>query len=514
MGTKKKSSRKKVIIVLIILLTIIVLICGTIAIVVNNKIKSFSKLPDLEELTLNNIATSEETNCSINVNWNQETCDISNDIYGLAWADWIDVLPPKELINMLGVSIVRFGGNDFSRFNVKNDTFYKKNGISKLSTSIGDNMSWFMENGTDIILQINMLGYAKDPVTNEIIEISSPESAIEYIKNFENTYKLKIKCVCMDNEPLIWSKTHSDIHPNATTYDEYCNKFIDYASVIKKFDSSIVIMGPESCNPYYYYKSDAPEDKSKGEWLKYFLGVCSTYEDENGIRILDVLTVHRYPIFRSFNSNMITSSNQNILDSIRAWWDIDYQYSGDPTVYGNNGTITTLKRLIEEVYPGTKLGITEYNLDFDQNISYDAGVRALWLADTLGIFASQGIDYAVYWDIQDSNSIGLISSAGLKLNECTYGEKNKVFYSFYLMSKYMRGISVSTESDNKNIRVYASIQDDSKNIIIINGNCDSDEVCTLHTGCDDIDNTYLIKSMSITVISIKEGRNYVYRYKV
>jgi len=359
-----------------------------------------------------------------------------------------------------------------------------------------------------------MLGYAKDPVTNEMIEISSPESALEYIKNFENSYKLKIKYVCMDNEPLIWSKTHSDIHPNATTYDEYSNKFISYASVIKKFDPSIVIMGPESCNSYYYYNSDAPEDKSKGDWLKYFLGVCSKYEAENGIRILDVLTVHRYPIFRSYDSKTITSSNQNILDSVRAWWDIDFKYSGDPTVYGSNGMIPILKSLINEVYPGTKLGITEYSLDFDQNIPYDTGVRALWLADTLGIFASQGIDYAVYWDMQDSNGAGLISSGGLKSNESTYGEKNKVFYSFYLMSKYMRGISVSAASDNKNVRVYASIQDDSKNIVIINGDCDSDEVVALHTGYNDIDNTYLIKSKSITVISMKEGRNYVYRYKV
>ena len=514
MEMKKNPIRKKLIIGLVILLIVIALLGGMMAILISNKMKSFSKLPDLEELTLDNITTSEETNCSINVNWDQKTCDISNDIYGLAWADWLDTLPPKELIDMLGVSIVRFGGNDFSRFNVMNDTFYKKDAISKLSSPIGDDMSWFMKNGTDVILQINMLGYAKDPITNEMIEISSPESAVEYIRNFEKIYGLKIQYVCMDNEPLIWSKTHADIHADATSYDEYCNKFIDYSSVIKKIDSSIVIMGPESSNPYYYYNSDSSEDNSKGEWLKYFLGVCSKYEDENGIRILDVLTVHRYPIFRSFNSNMITSSNQNILDSIRAWWDKDYQYSGDPTVYGSNGTMTTLKSLIEEVYPGTKLGITEYNLDFDQNISYDAGVRALWLADTLGIFASQGIDYAVYWDMQDSNSAGLISSEGLKINKSTYGEKNKVFYSFYLMSKYMRGISVRTESDNKNIRVYASRQDDSKNIIIINGNCDSDEVCTLQTGCDDIDNNYLIESMSITVISMKEGSNYVYRYKV
>jgi len=154
MVNKKKSIRKKVIVGLIIILTIIAILCGAIAIFINSTIKNFSKLPDLEELTLDNITTSEAINCSINVNWNQETCDISNGIYGLAWADWIDVLPPKELISMLGVSTIRFGGNDFSRFNVKNDTFYKQDKTSKVSTSIGDNMSWFMKNGTDVILKL------------------------------------------------------------------------------------------------------------------------------------------------------------------------------------------------------------------------------------------------------------------------------------------------------------------------------------------------------------------------
>jgi hypothetical protein len=54
--------------------------------------------------------------------------------------------------------------------------------------------------------------------------------------------------------------------------------------------------------------------------------------------------------------------------------------------------IPRAKKWIEEYYPGTKLGITEYNWGAEADMS-----GAIALADSLGIFAEQKLDLACYW---------------------------------------------------------------------------------------------------------------------
>ena len=40
----------------------------------------------------------------------------------------------------------------------------------------------------------------------------------------------------LDNEPDLWSSTHSEIHPAPTTYTELLSKDLAYAAAVKKVD--------------------------------------------------------------------------------------------------------------------------------------------------------------------------------------------------------------------------------------------------------------------------------------
>ncbi|MCL1823494.1 MAG: glycoside hydrolase family 44 protein [Oscillospiraceae bacterium] len=487
-----------------IISVILILITGVMifSIYTANKFKELSYIKSVPNSSLSEADSSIDFN--IYVEPQTILREISPYIYGSSWTDWVDKLPPKDLMRLLDISAVRFEGNDFSRFDPNTEIFYKSEETQKLKHSIGEAAEYFTEQGAHIILQINMLGIAIDPVTGEKFPISSPEDAVSFIEKIKNENGVNIKYANLDNEPFIWSDTHNDLHPSAVSYDEYCDKFFTYAIAIKDYDETIMIMGPENCNPNHYYKSKSNEDRTKGVWLEYFLKKCREYEEENNIRVLDILTVHRYPIFRNHNSTKVTATEQQILNSTKDWWDEAYKDPVDPD-YGG-GIIPKLQKMIDENYQGTKLGITEYGLDYDGKIEYDPVIRAIWLADTLGIFAQNGVDYANYWILQGHGESGFISE-GIILNNRMYGDKRPVFYSFYLMSNYLRGSLLKSESDNENIKVYSALNNNSINIIVINSDAENNYNCNIFA--DDLlvdEKSYTFKSKSITVFEINGGQ--------
>jgi hypothetical protein len=473
------------------------------------KFNNLSCIKDIKASSLKD--TVSDSNVNIKIDSRDVISEISPYIYGSSWSNWIDKLPPKEELKMLNISTIRFGGNDFSRFDSKTEVFYKKSGMEKSKQDMGENLKWFTDSRVQPILQINMLGIAIDSVTKEQIIISTPVDAVNFLKKIRAKYGIAIQYITLDNEPLIWSDTHDDLHPNPTSYDEYCEKFIKYAKAIKDYDKNIMIMGPESCNPYFYYKSDSKEDTNNGIWLQYFLKRCSDYEKANNIRLLDILTVHRYPIFRNFNDLKVTASNQKILDSTEGWWNTEYTDEIDPTAYGDNGIIPNLKKWINANYPGTKIGITEYNLDYDSKVKYDPIVRAIWLADTLGVFAKNGVDFANHWNLQEDADHGLITNRGFSINNVSYGDKQPVFYSFYLMSNFLRGSLIHTNSSNKNVKVYGAINQNSTNIVVINSDFEKDYTCNIFADTPLLDEkSFLFKSKTITVFEVKDNQVKIY----
>lgn len=469
----------------------------------------FFKLPsEHPEYNLEDKPKDEIT--TINVDFSKVSSEISPYIYGSSWADWIDELPPALDYAKLNIPIIKMGGNNFSIFDLSTELFYHDSGKRQLENDLGEYMRWFANNGTQTLLQINMLGVGIDTATNERVQISSPQAVVDFLIKTEQEYGIRIKYISMDNEPFIWSETHSELHPDKTTYDEYLNKFIEYASAIKEYDNEIVIMGPENCNPYFYYHSSAIQDTLNGNWIEYFLKKCKEYEEKNNLRLLDVLTVHRYPVFRDFDSEEITATNQQILDSTQGWYDKDYDDGIDPTAFGGNGTIVKLKEWVDKNYPGTKIGITEYNLDFNSHVGYDPLIRAVWLADTLGAFAKYGVDYAIYWNVQEENGHGLIYSDKFKEVRSEAVEKRLSYYSFYLMSNYLQGSLVEAVSGNGFIKVYGAINGNSKNLIVINTDDINDYHCKIDSNIGSFDESYNFKSKSVTVFEINNDNVYIH----
>ena len=82
----------------------------------------------------------------------------------------------------------------------------------------------------------------------------------------------------------------------------------------------------------------------------------------------------------------------------RSLWDPTYT---DPSWI--NAKIDLIPRMHEWVaqnYPGTKISLSEYNL----SVSSEPIVNALIQADTLGIFAREGLDLATRWPLAEDGA--------------------------------------------------------------------------------------------------------------
>jgi hypothetical protein len=125
-----------------------------------------------------------------------------------------------------------------------------------------------------------------------------------------------------------------------------------------------------------------------GPWL---LNQMRQYELTNGTRLLDVFTLHIYPQgANEANSDVSTNTQVARNRSTRALW--------DPT-YVDQSWINNIIKLIPRMrdwvtnyYPGTKIGITEYNWGAEDHIN---GATAQ--ADILGIFGREGLDIGTRW---------------------------------------------------------------------------------------------------------------------
>jgi hypothetical protein len=153
-----------------------------------------------------------------------------------------------------------------------------------------------------------------------------------------------------------------------------------------------------------------------GPWL---LQQLQQYELTNGTRLLDVFTLHIYPQGANesgSDTSLATQLGRN--RSTRALW--------DPSYVDNswiNSVIKLIPRMREWVtnyYPGTKIGITEYNWGAEDHIN---GATAQ--ADLLGIFGREGLDVATRWTTPAATSP---SFQAMKMyrnydgNKSTFGE--------------------------------------------------------------------------------------------
>ncbi|MGB8370619.1 MAG: glycoside hydrolase family 44 protein [Limisphaerales bacterium] len=225
-----------------------------------------------------------------------------------------------------------------------------------------------------------------------------------------------VRYYIMDNEHSIWFSTHQDIHPVGPTMQEIWTDMLTYASMVKSNDPNALVCGPEEWgwNGYLYSgydqqwsgqhgdynPADYPDRKANGGWdyMPWLLNQFYQFSTTNHQRLLDYFTLHCYPQEGSVSGNAVDSATELLRNqSTRVFWDTNYV---DPSWINTNiMLIPRMKTWVATNYPGTKIGITEYNWGAEPYIN---GATAQ--ADILGIFGSQGLDLATRWEIPDPST--------------------------------------------------------------------------------------------------------------
>ena len=224
-----------------------------------------------------------------------------------------------------------------------------------------------------------------------------------------------VQFFAMDNEPDLWDATHTDVHPARMGYDDVLHNFLEYATAVKAVDPAVLITGPVSWGwtGYNHSALDRGDDNFKTSadtarhggtlFLPWFLTQVRAHDLKTGRRTLDVLDVHFYPQAGGVYGGQTDKPTQALrLRATRSLWDPTYRdesWVGVPL-----RLIPRLHEWIAQGYPGTRLGITEWNFGADSQIN-----GGLAIADVLGIYGREGVYLADYWAYPNKDSPGYLA---------------------------------------------------------------------------------------------------------
>ena len=190
-----------------------------------------------------------------------------------------------------------------------------------------------------------------------------------------------VRFYTLDNEPGLWDYIHRDVRGGANvTKEEIRDYTIAYGNMIRDRDPAAQILGPSE---WGWAEAD--------DYYPWLLAQLKASDTATGRRSLDILTVHYYPAYPGpiGTPEGITNLNQ----STRSLWDPNW--TDESWINSKINMIPTLKSWVSTHYPGTKIGITEYNwsmTDYDNTIA-----GAVIQAEILGIFGREGLDLATRW---------------------------------------------------------------------------------------------------------------------
>jgi len=265
----------------------------------------------------------------------------------------------------------------------------------------------------------------------------------------------------LDNEPDLWANTHSRIWPTAPTYAQIMDISKAYAQAIKDVAPRSLVFGPASYGWNGYTTFQNAKDANGRFFLEFYLQGFKTLNDQTGKRYLDVLDLHWYPEARGANKRITEDGTEQALyearvQAPRSLWDPTYKEDSWITQYSTNGPIKLIplmKQKIAANYPGTKLGITEWNYGGGGHITGGVAV-----ADVLGIFGRESVYAATYWHLKSDESFA-------------YGGFD-MFRNFDRKGAHFGDRSVrAISSDNAKVTAYASIDSKSPGeitIVVIN----------------------------------------------
>jgi hypothetical protein len=213
----------------------------------------------------------------------------------------------------------------------------------------------------------------------------------------------------LDNEHSIWHSTHRDVQPVGATMEEVFTRMRNYAAMIKSVDAGAEIAGPEEWgwSGYLYSGYDQqyapthnwtfPDRAAHGnlDYVAWLLQQFRNDEATRGRRLLDVFTLHYYPQGGEFSSDVSAQMQARRNRSTRSLWDPNY--TDETWINDRVRLIPRMKSWVNQYYPSTRTGLTEYNWGAENHIN---GATAQ--ADIYGIFGREGLDMAARWTTPDA----------------------------------------------------------------------------------------------------------------
>jgi len=282
--------------------------------------------------------------------------------------------------------------------------------IAKYGAQTGNDWQWFPDAGNGIRASNGTEITNNNPNDANVLTDSAFHQ--DWVRHLTNRWSLAtnggVRFYCMDNEYSLWHSTHRDVHPIGATMQEVRDKFFDYAEKVKAVDANALLAAPEEWgwNGYLYSGYDQqwmganndynpahfPDRNANGAWdfAPWFLDQARQRATNTSQRLLDYFTLHWYPQGGEFSDNTTAGMQLRRNRSTRSLWDTNYV---DETWI--NSIVKLLPRMkawTAAYYPGTKLGVTEYNWGAENHIN---GATAQ--ADVYGIFGREGLDLATRW---------------------------------------------------------------------------------------------------------------------
>jgi hypothetical protein len=286
--------------------------------------------------------------------------------------------------------------------------------IAKYGAQTGNDAQWFPDAGNGIRASDNKAITWNDPNdANVPSDVAFQQSWVQHLTNrWGRAAQGGVRWYFADNEPSLWHSTHRDVHPTGASMREVRDKFSSYAAMVKAVDPDTIVAAPEEWGWSGYFHSGLDQQTgatngwsfyadraTNGGWdyLPWFLDQARQRATNTGQRLLDYFTVHYYPQGGEFGGGTTRAMQERRNRSTRSLWDTNYV--DESWIAEKVKLIPRLKNWVAAHYPGTKIGITEYNWGAESHIN---GATAQ--ADILGIFGREGLDLATRWTTPDSGT--------------------------------------------------------------------------------------------------------------
>ena len=371
---------------------------------------------------------------------------ISPFIYGIAAGE-------KDA-SRLGATVRRWGGNPTSRYNWETHSWNTANDWFFENQNAPPYEGFFTPHGTGLAITIPLLGWVAKDGTSYSFPVSAfgpqeksdpwrpdvgngvatggrgkippgpetrtsvpapPDWATRWVSaigalDAKNGHHGVYEYI-LDNEPMLWSTTHRDVHPDPVGYDELLDRSVKYASAIRDAAPDALIAGPAEWgwSSYFYSAKDVAPGGGNADrrahrdvpLVPWYLQKMRESERSSGKRLLDVLDLHYYPQASNVYGGGAGGSDRSTqllrLRSTRSLWDptyVDESWIKEPI-----RLLPRMKEWVEENYPGRGISIGEWNFGGEKDIT-----GALATAEALGRFAQFGVTSAFYWNAPPAGS--------------------------------------------------------------------------------------------------------------